>query len=99
MAAICDCHAQKRRTPLSVQAVFAQPAFDVRGDFIAVHFLEHEVAVAGDADLGQIDHGAVAAVGVIMLGEIQRAVAHLFPEAGGGKDQSFSSPERCKPRQ
>ena len=40
------------RLPWSVQAVFAQPAFDVRGDFIAVHFLEHEVAVAGDADLG-----------------------------------------------
>ena len=42
------------------------------------------MAVAGDADFGQIDHGAVAAVGVIMLGKIQRAVAHLLPEAGGG---------------
>ena len=32
--------------------MLTQPVLDVRGDFVAVHLLKHEVAIAGDADLG-----------------------------------------------
>ena len=54
---------------MSVQSVFAEPVFNMPGDHVVVHLLEHEVAVAGDALIRQVHHGAVAAVGVIGLGK------------------------------
>ena len=45
---------------ISVQAVLAQPVLDVVGDLPVVQLLEHEVAVAGDADGGQVNDGGVA---------------------------------------
>ena len=52
-------------------------------DLLIVQLLEHEVAVAGDADLRQVDDRRVTAVRVILLGEGDRAVPDHFPEACG----------------
>ena len=51
----------------SIQAVLAEPVFDVLGDYVVVHLLEHEVAVPGNALVRQVDHGAVAAVGIVEM--------------------------------
>ena len=41
--------------------IFLNPGFDVVGNYIIVQILEHEVVVAGDTLVGQMDHCAVAA--------------------------------------
>jgi len=52
------------------------------GDYIVVQFLEHEVGVAGDALVRQMDHGADAARRGISLGKGVGAGGHHGPHPG-----------------
>ena len=50
------------------------------GNLSIVLLLEHEVAVAVDVLVGQIDDRGIAAVGIILFGEIAALLEHHLPE-------------------
>ena len=58
-----------------------QPLADEVGNLGVVLLLKHEVAVALDILLGQVDDRGIAAVSVVLLGEVAALVQHHPPEA------------------
>ena len=64
--------------PLPLQAFRLKPFFNVLCDFGVVHFLEHKVAVAVNADIGQVNHRCVTTVFVVALREIAALLMTIF---------------------
>ena len=57
-----------------------QPLADEVGNLGVVLLLKHEVAIALDILLGQVDDRGIAAVSVVLLGKIAALLEHHLPE-------------------
>lgn len=67
---------------MSLEFVLVEPRGHEVGYLGVVHFLEHEVAVAAYAAVGQVDDFGIAAVLVVLRGEVAAHFQYGLPEAG-----------------
>ena len=61
--------------------MFLQPFSHEVSNLSVVLLLEHEVAVALDILLGQVDDRGIAAISVVLLGEVAALLEHHLPKA------------------
>ena len=65
---------------LRLQIMLLQPSRNEVGNLSIVLLLEHEMTVAVDVLVGQIDDRGIAAVGIVLLGEVSALLEHHLPE-------------------